>query len=77
VTTPLSYPNSVVAKQRKKGLSFILSPFFISRVNIFVMGDKIGIPTVRSYGSSYGTYGGNRLKDYKSPKDKDLNNKDF
>ena len=40
------------------------------------MGDKIGIPTVRSYGSSYGTYGGNRLKDYKSPKDKDLNNKD-
>ena len=40
------------------------------------MGDKIGIPTVKSYGSSYGTYGGSRLSDYKSPKDKDLNNKD-
>ena len=41
------------------------------------MGDRIGIPIVKSYGSSYGTYGGNRLKDYKSPKDKDLNNKQF
>ena len=41
------------------------------------MGDKIGIPLVKSYGSSYGTYGGSRLKDYKSPKDTDLNNKDF
>ena len=39
-------------------------------------GDKVVVPTVRSYGSSYGTYGGNRLKDYKSPKDTDLNNKD-
>ena len=41
------------------------------------MGEKIGIPIVKSYGSSYGTYGGSRLKDYKSPKDNDLNNKDF
>ena len=41
------------------------------------MGEKIGIPIVKSYGSSYGTYGGSRLKDYKSPKDTDLNNKDF
>ena len=40
-------------------------------------GDKVVVPTVRSYGSSYGTYGGNKLKDYKSPKDTDLNNKDF
>ena len=40
------------------------------------MGDKIGKPIVRSYGSSYGTYGGSRLSDYKSPKDTDLNNKD-
>ncbi len=40
------------------------------------MGDKIGIPIVTSYGSSYGTYGGSRLKDYKSPKDTSLNNKD-
>ena len=39
-------------------------------------GDKVVVPVVRSYGSSYGTYGGNRLKDYKSPKDTDLNNKD-
>ena len=39
-------------------------------------GDKVGIPVVRSYGSSYGVYGGNQLKDYKSPMDKDLNNKD-
>lgn len=39
-------------------------------------GDKVVVPTVRSYGSSYGTYGGNKLKDYKSPKDTDLNNKD-
>ena len=39
-------------------------------------GDKVVVPTVRSYGSSYGTYGGDRLKDYKSPKDTDLNNKD-
>jgi len=40
-------------------------------------GDRVGIPIVKAYGSSYGTYGGNKLKDYKSPKDNDLNNKDF
>ena len=40
------------------------------------MPSKIGVPVVRSYGSSYGVYGGDQLKDYKSPKDKDLNNKD-
>ena len=37
---------------------------------------SLGKPIVRSYGSSYGTYGGNHLADYKSPKDTDLNNKD-
>lgn len=37
---------------------------------------SLGKPIVRSYGSSYGTYGGNQLADYKSPKDTDLNNKD-
>jgi uncharacterized phage-associated protein len=40
------------------------------------MTEKISKPVVSSYGSSYGIYGGNQLKDYKSPKDKDLNNKD-
>jgi hypothetical protein len=48
----------------------------MSRVNNIVMGDKIGKPTVKSYGSSYGEYSGSRLSDYKSPKDTDLNNKD-
>ena len=38
--------------------------------------EKISKPVVTAYGSSYGIYGGNRLKDYKSPKDNDLNNKD-
>jgi len=37
---------------------------------------KIGIPTVKSYGSSYGIYKGNRLGDYKTPRPDDLNNKD-
>ena len=40
------------------------------------MTEKISKPVVSSYGSSYGIYGGNQLKDYKRPKDKDLNNKD-
>jgi len=40
------------------------------------MTEKISKPVVTAYGSSYGIYGGNQLKDYKSPKDKDLNNKD-
>jgi hypothetical protein len=41
------------------------------------MGNKLGIPTIKSYGTSYGAYGGSRLNDYKSPKDTELNNKDF
>ena len=40
------------------------------------MTEKISKPVVTAYGSSYGIYGGNQLKDYKSPKDNDLNNKD-
>jgi len=38
--------------------------------------NKIGTPIVRSYGSSYGKYGGNKLKDYDTPRPDDLNNKD-
>jgi len=40
------------------------------------MPANLGKPLVRSYGSSYGVYGGLSLSDYKSPKDTDLNNKD-
>lgn len=36
----------------------------------------IGIPTVTAYGASYGTPKGNRLKDYESPLDQDLNKRD-
>lgn len=36
----------------------------------------IGIPVVRSYGASYGTPKGNRLQDYESPLDPDINNRD-
>ena len=40
-------------------------------------GGKIGVPTIKSYGSSYGVYGGDRLKDYNTPRDESLNNKDY
>lgn len=36
----------------------------------------IGIPTVTSYGASYGTPKGNKLSDYESPLDADLSNRD-
>ena len=42
-----------------------------------ISNNKIGIPTVKSYGSSYGKYSGSKLEDYKSPKDNYLNNKDY
>ena len=39
----------------------------------------IGIPTITEYGSSYGSYQGAKLSDYKEPEPKtsDLNNKDM
>ena len=42
------------------------------------MADQLGVPTVTSYGSSYGKYGGNKLKDYQDPepKTKSLTNRD-
>lgn len=49
---------------------------FISPDSEDTPGSKVGIPTVKSYGSSYGVYNGNKLRDYKSPKADDLNNKD-
>lgn len=36
----------------------------------------IGIPTVTAYGASYGTPKGNRLKDYESPLDGDINKRE-
>jgi len=42
------------------------------------MADKLGVPTLTSYGSSYGKYGGNKLSDQidPEPKTKSLNNRD-
>ena len=41
-----------------------------------VTDGKVGLPKVKSYGSSYGIYQGNRLGDYKTPRPDDLNDKD-
>jgi len=41
-----------------------------------LQSNKIGVPRVTSYGSSYGIYGGRRLKDYDTPRPDGLNDRD-